>query len=108
MRKLSLVITAFLLIFCLSFSAFAANDVERAGLIATVAEDGSCQVTLTISLRMEQTDRTMRYPVPGNAQNVLLNGNPVGTYYANGVQQVDLSGVILADAQQVTFLPLPP
>ena len=103
MRKLSLVITAFLLIFCLSFSAFAANDVERAGLIATVAEDGSCQVTLTISLRMEQTDRTMRYPVPGNAQNVLLNGSPVGTYYANGVQQVDLSGVILADAQQVTF-----
>jgi uncharacterized membrane protein len=52
---------------------------------------------------MEQMDRTMRYPIPGNAQNVMLNGNPVGTYHASGVQQVDLSGVILPDTQQITF-----
>ncbi len=103
MRKMILLLTAVMLIFCLSVTAFAANDVERAGLIATVEENGNCQVTLTLTLRMDQMDRTMRYPIPGNAQNVLLNGNPVGTYHASGVQQVDLSGVILPEAQQITF-----
>lgn len=103
MRKFSILLISVMLIFSLAFTAFAANDVDRAGLIAQVAEDGSCQVSLTLTLRMEQTDRTMRYPIPGNAQNVTLNGNPVGTYQSAGVQQVDLSGVILSGSQQLTF-----
>ena len=103
MRKMLVFLTALILTFCLGVTAFAANDVERAGLIATVAEDGSCQITLTVTLRMDDMDRSIRFPIPGNSRDVLLNGSPVGTYAANGVQQVDLSSVIIPDAQSVTF-----
>ena len=98
MRRIFGLLTAIILTLCLCVTAFAANDVERAGLIATVSEDGSCQINLNLTLQMDQADRTMRYPIPENAQNVLLNGSPVGTYAARGVQQVDLSGVMTTGA----------
>lgn len=102
MRKFALIITAIFLIAAISLPVFAANDVERAGLIASVDSSGSCQVTLTLTLRMDQMDRTMRYPIPADATNILLNGSPVGTYQAGAVQQVDLSGVINPDMQKLT------
>lgn len=103
MRRIFGLLTAIILTLCLCVTAFAANDVERAGLIATVSEDGSCQINLNLTLQMDQADRSMRYPIPENAQNVLLNGSPVGTYSARGVQQVDLSGVITTGATLISF-----
>ena len=91
MKRLAYLVLAFCLVFALSMGA-SADQVEQSGLHASVSEDGSCQVSMSVSLFMEVPDRTMRFPIPQSATNVQLNGAGVGTYQSGQTQYVDLSG----------------
>ncbi len=102
MRKALLFFLATTLALFLATGA-SADQIDHSGLYATVMEDGSCQVSMTITLSMDKMDPTMRFPIPANASDVQLNGFGVGTYYSGTVQYVTLGSVLGAEDTTATF-----
>lgn len=102
MRKALLFCVAIFLLFSLTLGV-SADQIDHSGFYATVLEDGSCQVSMTITLSMDRMDTSMRFPIPANASDVQLNGFGVGTYYSGTVQQVNLSNVLNAEDTTATF-----
>ena len=102
MRKALLFLLAIGLLFSLALGV-SADQIDHSGFYATVMEDGSCQVSMTITLSMERMDTSMRFPIPAGASDVQLNGFGVGTYYSGTVQYVNLSTVLEPEATSATF-----
>lgn len=102
MRKYLLFLLAVVLVFSLTLTV-SADQIDHSGFHASVQEDGSCQVSMTITLSMDKMDTTMRFPMPASASDVQLNGFGVGTYYADNAQYVDLSSVLDSEATTATF-----
>lgn len=102
MRKALLFFVAIVLL-CAITLGVSADQIDHSGFYATVLEDGSCQVSMTITLSMEKMDTTMRFPIPADASDVQLNGFGVGTYYSGTVQYVNLSSVLGPEDTTATF-----
>ena len=94
MRKITVAILAFLLLFSISLPVSAASQVSGANYHATVATDGSCQVTLTVTLHLEEAVGDLTFPLPRAAGNVTLNGSWVRTQTTDTARLVDLSGTL--------------
>jgi len=97
MKRLLTACLCLLLICGLCISASAATGETRASsvqMIATVSNDGSCQVTSTITLHVETPLEDLTYPVPVSASNVTLNGSPVLTEKTDQARLVKLSKVL--------------
>ena len=56
-----------LLTLTVSASATAAKSVSAH---ATVSHDGTCQVTLTATIHLDQVTEDLRFPLPGKSSNV--------------------------------------
>ena len=56
----------------------------------TVLPDGSAQVTLTVSVTLDEPVMGLTFPVPRDAENVTLNGAPVETTPSRINDSVDL------------------
>jgi len=93
MRKIICLVAALLLVFSLSMGV-CASSATQIQTVATIAPDGVCQVTMTVSVQLDQSDPDLYFPIPENAYNVSLNGNRVGTAKADGQQRIDLSGIL--------------
>ena len=102
MRKALLFFVSILLLLTLTLGV-SADQIDHSGLYATVLDDGSCQVSMTITLSMEKMDTSMRFPIPASASDVQLNGFGVGTYYSGTVQYVNLSSVLGPEETTATF-----
>lgn len=102
MRKALLFFVAIVLL-CAMTLGVSADQIDHSGFYATVLEDGSCQVSMTITLSMEKMDTSMRFPIPADASDVQLNGFGVGTYYSGTVQYVNLSSVLGPEDTTATF-----
>ena len=82
MKRLLTFALCLLILGSMCISASAATGETRASsvqTIATVSNDGSCQVTTTVTLHVESATDNLTFPVPVNASNVTLNGSPVLT-----------------------------
>ncbi len=93
MRRIYGFFLTFLLIFaaCVSVSAISA---PAAGTYATVSQDGTCQVNMTVKIHLDQAASDLTFPVPGNATNITLNGNRVRTQSKNDSRLIDLSDTL--------------
>ena len=94
MRRVYMVILAIALLFGLTVSVSGATGASKVGVYATVAADGSCQVTTTATLHLEQGISQMYFPVPGNASDITLNGSRVWATASDGVRRVNLSDIV--------------
>jgi hypothetical protein len=74
-----------------SASATAAKSVSAH---ATVSHDGTCQVTLTATIHLDQVTEDLRFPLPGKSSNVTVNGARASSHVENGLRQVNLNRVI--------------
>lgn len=94
MRRIVTILAALLLLVCLlTGTVFARSGATSVNVYATVSSDGSCQVTVTALLHLEQPDSTLSFPLPREAENVTLNGARVSTNRTANARQVDLSGI---------------
>ena len=91
MRKLILTLLCVTLVVTLALSVSAGTASSKTSVYAAVGNDGACQVSIHVSLRLEQVDKNLTYPVPHNATAVCLNGTRVSPRTINGVRQIDLS-----------------
>jgi len=89
-RRIVLTALAVLLMLALSIPVWAATGVSSARVDAVLDADGNCQVTITATLLLEQTDG-VSFPVPGNARGISLGGKGVSTRPSGEYLLVDLS-----------------
>ena len=86
----------FLLCICMLSSAVAADSVTTMVSRAAVSSDGSCQVTMTVGIRLDGTTSGLAFPLPKNAKNVTIDGVSARTYGSGSNPNVilaDLSGL---------------
>lgn len=94
MRRVCILIAITVLLFSLAVGASAVTGASSVGSYATVSADGSCQVTMTVTLHLEQEVSELYFPVPSNASDITLNGSRTWTTGADGVRRVDLSKLV--------------
>lgn len=94
---------AFLCCLFLVTAVSAAGSVTDLQSGTTVASDGTCQVVLTVQLRLEEAPGTVSFPLPADARHVSVDGSSVRTQLEGGKRTVDLSGRFAA-AGTYTFV----
>lgn len=92
MRRFVLAITAVLLLAVMCIPASAATSATGVRVDAVLDSDGSCQVTLSATLHLEQTG-DLRFPLPENARGITLNGSGISTRKGSGCVYVDLTSI---------------
>ena len=80
-----------LLMLTVSAGATAAKSVSAH---ATVSHDGTCQMTLTATIHLDQVTEDLRFPLPEKSANVTVNGARARSHIENGLRQVNLNSVI--------------
>ena len=103
MRKILAFLTLFCLMCGLVCSADAATAARSANSYTTVAADGSCQTTLTVTVHLDAPVEDLTFPLPGNAKNITVNGSRAHGRLENGVRHVKLSGIIGKTAGDFTL-----
>ncbi len=94
MRRLVFILLSCVLLFSMTLSVSAATQASGMNSHTTVASDGSCQVTLTVTLHLEEAVSDLTFPLPRSAGNVTLNGSWVRTKTTDNARLVDLSGTL--------------
>lgn len=93
MRRIAGLALILAMLFSFALVAEAATSATGVSGFATVASDGSCQITLTATIHVESAGGKLSFPVPAKAANVTLNGSRAKAPKQGQVRQVDLSGI---------------
>lgn len=91
MRRLLVVILSLILIISVALTVSASTAASKLVIQAVVGSDGSCQVTQTLTVRLEHADEELMFPVPAEADHVKLGNTRIRTRSGDGVQYIDLS-----------------
>ena len=94
MRKIFLWISLLCLLLSMTVTAGAATAAKSVSSYATVSGDGTCQVTLTAAIHLDQVTDDLYFPLPGTSANVTVNGARARSRVENGLRQVNLASVI--------------
>ncbi len=91
MRRIFIAVLCVLL---LTTVVSAAGSVTELQSNAAIAADGTCQISMVVQLTLDSGDGDLRFPLPGNAKDISLNGNGAKTSRSGGFRWVDLSKVV--------------
>ena len=98
-------IVILLLCLCLLTTAVhAAGSVTDLQSNAFISADGTCQISLELSLTMDGTETDLRFPLPGTAKDITLNGGAAKTSRSDSRRWVDLSSVIYGAGKYTVYL----
>lgn len=80
MRRFSRIL-AFILCACLLTGVvYAESSATSVESISNVSMDGSCQVSLSVTLHLDSAASNLTFPLPRDARNVTVNGSSARTY----------------------------
>lgn len=92
MKRLLAVFTVCVLLACvICIPASAESAASRIELLCIVNSDGSCLVTMTVTLRLEASQGNMTFPLPPGAKNITMNGAHVSSTKTDSSIDVDIS-----------------
>lgn len=97
MRRILAVILCVLL---LATTVYADNAASRVTTTGTVSEDGSCQITLNATIRLDQATDGLTFPLGTKVSDVTLNGSNASLTKRGGITAVKLGYL---DGQEGTF-----
>ena len=85
-----------LMLCCLLFATtvYADNAASSVQSNATVSSDGSCQVSLTMSIRLDEPVSSLSLPLGSGVSSVRLNGSGARTFTSNGITNVRLNNLV--------------
>ena len=89
MRRIFLLLCAVLLIGSLAATVFAASATNMSSNVE-LSSDGSCQVDMSLTLRVEEANQEIMFPLPENARNIIVEEYEPVTVKENGVLNVAL------------------
>ncbi len=93
MKRIAFVMMCILLVMALAVPAYAQSAAQQIDSRTTVDNGGGCSVTLAIVLRYEEEVSSPVFPVPSDAQDVLLNGDPATIFPAASSRMVSLEAL---------------
>ena len=88
------VLLAIMLLFCCVFTVSATPYATDMTTSSTVNRDGSCQVSLSITLQIDQVQEDMEFPIPAEATAVRVRGDSVRTKKSGNVRVIDLDKIL--------------
>lgn len=91
MRKTIIAITLILALFAGTATAFAVTGASSQQNLATVSSDGSCHVSLALTLHLEEAVNKLYFPVPLSASSVSVNGSRVIASKSGDCRLVNIS-----------------
>ena len=91
MRKFFILL---LCLFSLTVTASAAGMVSQLESNTQIAADGTCEVTLTMQLKIDSGEGVPVFPIPEDAKDVTLNGRSIRAKSQGGYRLVELSEVV--------------
>jgi hypothetical protein len=94
MRRFCAAILCLLIVLSVAGPVMAATGISGGNIEAIVSANGSCQVTLDLTMHMEAGTSDLVFPIPSTARNVMLNGNSASTAGGTDVRNVKLSSVL--------------
>ena len=89
MRKFFGLLFALILIFSLTTTVFAASAPSMSST-STMASDGSCQVSIGLTLRLDDPKTKIMFPLPEGATAIRVNGDRAIISKGDGIVNVDL------------------
>lgn len=104
MKKILLAVILFICSIILALPVSAQNTADQLRGEATVAKDGSCAVTLTASVTLDEPGRDLTFPIPSGATDVTVNGAAVTPSSDSRAAHVPLSSVTGGMAGQHTIV----
>ncbi len=85
------VIALFLCILLFAVPAHAANAAQKVSTTIYVSENSSCQVAVTLDIRLDEPVRGLRFPLGQDIHAVTLNGSRAKLQQVDGLTFLDLS-----------------
>jgi len=104
MRRLFLVFVLILLLVTMGTQVFAANSATSAKADVIVIADGSCQVSINMTLHLDAVADPLLYPVPLDATGVMLNGSRVTASKDGDLRYVDLGRELGQVTGDISFI----
>lgn len=93
MRHLWRLLILILCIVMLSGVVYADSTVESISNYSTIAADGSCDVTLSVTVFLDSPASGLTFPLPEGARDVTMNGAKVKTRQGDAVLLAELSNL---------------
>lgn len=97
----------FIALFCcllLTAGVQAASTATGLDSSTVVAANGTCQVTLTLQLRLDEVPGSLAFPLPREAKDISVNGSSVRAPLSGGLRMADLSGAVPAPGAQTLVI----
>lgn len=93
-RRAACMLLVLFLTACLMMNVGAATSATGLSGYAAVNSDGGCQISMTLTLRLEQAVDKLYFPIPAEATGVTLNGSRVSASRVGDVRNVNLSRLV--------------
>lgn len=93
MRKFIVFFIMAAVLLSVSFQVSAANSADTAQVVASVATDGSCEVSMNVTVQLDTPVDNLYFPVPAKAVGLSLNGSRVTAVKSGSVRRVNLSRI---------------
>lgn len=90
MKSIRLIALLVLSVLLLSIPVMALSAATGVAGNASVAADGSCRIQMTLTLRLEESRSDLLFPLPKDADQVLVGGQKAETSQKNGLLKVQL------------------
>lgn len=107
MRKFSLFLALVLLFAALGLPVLAVTQASRVDNRSAVASDGTCQVSLSVTLHLEQPVDDLTFPIPGDARDVTLGTGAARMTREGSFLEVELGEMVAGDFSFTIFYTLP-
>ena len=91
MRRILITILCCLMLATAVSAASSVTDLQSS---TTVTANGTCEVTVTLQLKLEEAPAQLLFPLPSEARNITVNGGPARTSLSGNVRNVNLSGSV--------------
>lgn len=91
MRKFICMLCLMVLLFSVSTTVFAVTGASSQQNLATVSSDGSCHVSLALTLHLEEAVNKLYFPVPAGASGITVNGSRVIAGKSDDCRLVNIS-----------------
>ena len=88
------ILIAILCLMLLTTAVSAAGSVSSLQSNTVISTDGTCKVTLTLQLSVDGNGGDLRFPLPGNAKDITLNGERAEAQWSDSKRWVDLSSSV--------------
>lgn len=88
MRRFLIILMCCMLLTTVVLCADQATSIQSA---ATVDSDGSCQVTMIVTIHLEEGNEDLTFPLPAEAKSIRVNNAWTGTSRKSSAVEVDIS-----------------